>query len=201
MNFILPYTGVIATCWISLGIYLTAKFYPGYNHRQQFCSELGAIGSPTQTLSPAINNYPLSLLFSAFGIYLCTLSPATSLLFASGIMIILHGAGTALAGFFAMDADPYIQAPSKSGRLHGLAGMVVMLSLLLAIIFCALDNRFNIVFRVYSLFSLCAAVFFTVKMASAYKAKHNAGLYQRLCYWAQLIWLSVLSILSAQAPL
>jgi len=201
MNFILPYTGVIATCWISLGIYFTAKYYPGYNHRQQFCSELGAIGSPTQTLSPALNNYPLSLLFSAFGIYLCSLSPIASLLFASGIMIILHGVGTALAGFFAMDADPYIGTPSKSGQRHGLAGMVVMLSLLLAIILCAIDHRFNIAFRIYSLISLCAALFFTVKMVSAYKAKHNAGTYQRLCYWTQLIWLSVLSIMSGQAPL
>lgn len=45
-------SGVIATIWITFGVYIAAKFYPNYNHANQFCSELGAAGSPTEKIIP-----------------------------------------------------------------------------------------------------------------------------------------------------
>ncbi|MCH2058847.1 MAG: DUF998 domain-containing protein [Thalassotalea sp.] len=60
-------SGIIATVWITLGVYIAGKFYPNYDHAKQFCSELGASGSPTKKLSPFINNYPLGILFCLFG--------------------------------------------------------------------------------------------------------------------------------------
>ena len=53
------YSGLIATIWITIGVYATSRYYDGYSHAKQFCSELGATGSPTEKLSPFINNYPL----------------------------------------------------------------------------------------------------------------------------------------------
>ena len=50
------YSGLIATIWIIIGIYVTSRFYAGYSHSKQFCSELGATGSPIEKLSPLINN-------------------------------------------------------------------------------------------------------------------------------------------------
>jgi hypothetical protein len=58
------YSGLIATVWIFIGVYIAGRFYAGYNHAQQFCSELGATGSPTEKLSPLINNYPLGFCFA-----------------------------------------------------------------------------------------------------------------------------------------
>ena len=46
------YSGLIATIWIFIGIYVAGRFYAGYDHSKQFCSELGATGSPTEKLSP-----------------------------------------------------------------------------------------------------------------------------------------------------
>ena len=115
---LLALSGLIATVWISLGVYIAAKFYPNYNHRQQFCSELGAAGSPTQTLSPLINNYPLGFIFCAFGGYLLALPENNWALTLSGVMIIVHGLGTWVAGFFPMDKDPYTETPSNACQIH-----------------------------------------------------------------------------------
>ena len=57
------YSGLIATIWIFIGVYIASQFYAGYDHAKQFCSELGAAGSPTEKLSPLINNYPLGFFF------------------------------------------------------------------------------------------------------------------------------------------
>ena len=46
------YSGLIATLWIFIGVYVASLFYEGYSHCKQFCSELGATGSPTEKLSP-----------------------------------------------------------------------------------------------------------------------------------------------------
>ena len=42
------YCGLIASIWIVFGIFIAAKRYPNYSHMTQFCSELGAKGSPTE---------------------------------------------------------------------------------------------------------------------------------------------------------
>ena len=60
---LVSYFGILASIWMLVGVYGVAKRYPNYSHKNQFCSELGASGSPTERLSPAVNNYPLALLF------------------------------------------------------------------------------------------------------------------------------------------
>ena len=34
------YSGLIATLWIFIGVYVASRFYEGYSHSKQFCSEL-----------------------------------------------------------------------------------------------------------------------------------------------------------------
>jgi len=73
---LLAYTAIIASIWIVIGVFTVAKLYPSYSHNKQFCSELGAAGSATEKLSPLINNYPLGILFCAFGWYVINLENA-----------------------------------------------------------------------------------------------------------------------------
>lgn len=200
MNFdtIASLSGVIALIWISIGVYVAARFYPNYSHTQQFCSELGAIGSPTQTLSPMINNYPLGFLFCFFGFYITQIDSAHWTLSAAGWMVIIHGVGTWVAGFFGMDKDPYIETPSMSGNIHAIAGLFMMLSLLTAPILILFNTQIELIptwFRIVSAALFCIAVFYTMKLASAYKNKGAVGLYQRLSYWTQLVWLALLSLI------
>lgn len=64
------YSGMIIPFWLFLGVLVAGALNPGYSHIHQAMSELGAEGSATQFISPLINNFPLGILFIAFGFYL-----------------------------------------------------------------------------------------------------------------------------------
>lgn len=195
---VLILTGLLATIWMVIGVTIAASRYPGYSHSRQFCSELGATGSPTQKLSPKINNYPLGLLFCLFGYALLALPDAPTGLQWMGGLIILHGVATWVAGYFPMDFDAYTATPSRHCQIHSWAGMVMLLSLLIApaLVFTLPDNTYLPAgFQWFSLACLVATLLFSLTLGRAYKARTNPGLHQRLSYGAQLLWLAVLSLL------
>ena len=189
--------GLIASIWLVLGVFYAAKLYPNYNHSEQFCSELGAVGSPTQRFSPLINNYPLGVLFCLFGAYVFNLEPNIWLQL-TGVCIVVHGLGTWVAGFFPMDADPYTKAPSRDCNIHSWAGLFMLLSLLLAPIFmliAPLSAINSFAFKAFSIMSLIATIYTLILMKKAYVQKQKVGLYQRISYGTQLAWLSVFSLI------
>ena len=194
-------SGIIATVWISLGVFVAAKFYPNYSHSNQFCSELGASGSPTEKLSPFINNYPLSFIFCLFGWYITQLPDSNLALTITGWLVIFHGVGTLIAGYFPMDNDPYTEEPSFNCNVHSTAGFVMLLTLIIAPILLAFSPESQIIpfeFRVFSVLTVILSIYYVVKLAKAFKAKEKAGLYQRISYWIQLTWLSTFSLLLVQ---
>jgi hypothetical protein len=194
------YSGLIATIWIFIGVYVASRFYIDYSHSTQFCSELGATGSPTEKLSPIINNYPLGFLFCFFGWYLTQLSNVSMLVNISGWLVIVHGIGTWVAGYFPMDADPFTKHPTFSCKVHSWAGFIMLLSLIVAPILIALSPTTDVIslyFRFFSIFSVVAAVYFLFVMAKAIKSQSNPGIHQRISYGFQLIWLSVFSFVLA----
>lgn len=134
------YSALIASIWIAVGVYIAGKCYPNYSHAKQFCSELGAAGSPTEKLSPIINNYPLGLLFCLFGWYVLQLENAPLLIALVGWLTISHGVATWFAGYFPMDGDPQTKTPTLSCRIHSWAGLVMLLCLFFAAIFVAMSD-------------------------------------------------------------
>ena len=191
------YSGVIASLWICIGVYIASLFYTGYSHSKQFCSELGATGSPTEKLSPLINNYPLGFFFCLFGWYLVQLADASFLVNLSGWLVIVHGVGTWVAGYYPMDADPLTKDPSLNCKIHSWAGFFMLLSLVIAPILIAITPTSEIIplsFRVFSVICVIAALYFLYAMAKAVKAQTNPGLHQRISYAIQLVWLSVFSL-------
>lgn len=180
-----------------MGVAIAGARYPGYSHLRQLCSELGAAGSPTEKFSPLINNYPLGILFCVFGGYVLYVS--NSLLFTTtGWLVVAHGVATIVAGYFPMDADPYTQTPSKNCEVHTLAGVVMLVSLLIANVLVIFANVSSGL-RVFSVACLVLALIFLMLMAHAYKQRGKVGLYQRLSYGAQLLWLAGLSVTYWQA--
>ena len=191
------YSGLIATLWIFIGVYVASRFYEGYSHSKQFCSELGATGSPTEKLSPLINNYPLGFLFCFFGWYLAQLANVSILVNIAGWLVIVHGIGTWVAGYFPMDADPFTKHPTFSCKVHSWAGFIMLLSLVVAPILIAISPTTEVIslyFRVFSIVSVIATVYYLFAMAKAIKLQSNPGSYQRISYGIQLSWLSVFSI-------
>ncbi len=200
-NIFASLSGLIASIWIVFGVYIAAKFYPNYSHLNQFCSELGAKGSPTEKLSPMINNYPLGLLFCLFGWYICNFIESIPLLLA-GLMVIVHGIGTLVAGYYPMDADAYTytKKPSFECKVHSWAGLFVLVSLLVAPIFIVFSTEVKAITfgsKLVSITSVFVSIMLLVKMAKEFKQRGRAGLYQRLAYAVQLVWLSLFSIIMA----
>jgi hypothetical protein len=190
------YSGLIATLWICIGIYVASRFYKGYDHSKQFCSELGAAGSPTEKLSPLINNYPLGFLFCFFGWYLTQLPDVSLLVIIAGWLVVAHGVGTWIAGYFPMDADPFTKKPTFECKVHSWAGFIMLLSLIIAPLLVTISPTTEVIpsyFRVFSVLCVIAAVYYLFTMAKAIKNKTNPGLHQRISYGFQLLWLSVFS--------
>jgi hypothetical membrane protein len=191
---IAQYAGLIASVWLVAGIYLAARFYPGYSHSRQFCSELGASGSPTQRLSPAINNYPLGLLFCLYGWYLIQLPEAPDSTLWIGIMVVLHGLGTWVCGWFPMDQDPYTEQPTTACNIHSYSGLVMLISLIIAPAIAMFESSYAPALRVLSGLSIGLCIFFSYRLALAFKQRSNPGLHQRLSYGSQIAWLLVFSL-------
>ncbi|MFC3034242.1 DUF998 domain-containing protein [Pseudoalteromonas fenneropenaei] len=200
METVAVYAGLIASIWIFVGVYVAGRFYQGYSHSKQFCSELGAAGSPTEKISPFINNYPLGVWFCLFGWYVTQLQGVPMLLTASGWLVICHGIGTWFAGYFPMDLDPYTKHPTTACKIHSIAGMIILLSLIVAPILIVISPPNDLIpwsFRIFSVVNVVAACYFLSLMVKAIKAQSNPGLYQRISYGIQLSWLSVFSLLLA----
>lgn len=191
----MSYLGVVASVWFFAGVYLAAKRYPDYSHVNQFCSELGACGSPTQDLSPRVNNYPLALIFCGFGFYVISHPQGNWALDSIGVLIMCHGIATAVAGVFPMDADPYTTTPSQACNIHSWAGVVMLLSLLIAPLLVWFVTPLEKGFAWFSTACVLMCIGFSFKLAKAYKLKRGVGLYQRLSYGAQLVWLSALAVI------
>lgn len=191
---IVAYAGVLASVWLVLGVFVAGLRYEGYSHTKQFCSELGAAGSPTEKFSPLINNYPLGALFSLFGVYVMTSDSSSTIMVIVGVLIVMHGLGTWVAGYFPMDADPYTETPTFSCRVHSWAGFVMLFSLLIAPALSLFDDGLPLPFKAFTVACLLGAVLFMATLAKAFKEKGNPGIHQRLSYGAQLAWLSGLSI-------
>ena len=127
---------------------------------------------------------------------------ASTLSSIAGVLIIVHGIGTWIAGYFPMDADPYTKSPSFSRNVHSWAGFIMLLALLIAPILFIIAPTTEVItaeFKIFSLLSIVATVYFIVTFAKACKKNTNPGLHQRLSYGAQLIWLSGLSLVLTSA--
>ncbi|WP_353372859.1 DUF998 domain-containing protein [Aliiglaciecola sp. NS0011-25] len=194
MDVIFSYAGIIASVWIVIGIYIASRFYPNYSHLKQFCSELGAFGSPTQKLSPVINNYPLGALLVVFGYYLIIAFQAHLPTVAIGVMVIVHGICTWVCGFFPMDADAYTQYPSKSCKIHSWSGLIMLASFIIAPLIVAFSSYYPLPLRVFSVVCVLGCFYFSYRLAKAFKIKTVPGLHQRLSYGFQILWLFVYSL-------
>ncbi|MDN3640937.1 DUF998 domain-containing protein [Simiduia curdlanivorans] len=192
------FAGLLAPVWLVVGVMIAGMFYPGYSHYTQAMSELGAKGAPTHILSPLMNNYPLGVLFTLFGLGLVYTFPASISARLSGVLIIIHGLSSCLAGFFSCDVGCDLTAPSDEQNLHNLAGFVMFLSLLLASFLWVFIAKSCLGVKWFGWFSLAIsliAIALLPLMASAVASGDGFGLYQRLSYGSQALWVLVFSAL------
>jgi|SRR6187431_1150244 len=193
---LLVLAGVVAPLWMLLGVIVVARLYPGYNHRQQVMSELGARNRATTKIHPWINNLPIGFWFVLFGTALLKMEPNNNLLFISGILMIVQGISHWVTGLFPCDEDLGISNPSKGQGIHNLAGLVMYFSLLAVCLLWAIKmHSLPTWFSLYSAFSALASIVALVLMLRALKTNINLGLYQRINYGVLAAWVVVLSVM------
>tara|TARA_R110000868_G_scaffold411493_1_gene704571 strand:+ start:66854 stop:67384 length:531 start_codon:yes stop_codon:yes gene_type:complete len=166
-------------------------------------SELGAVGAATEFMSPLINNYPLGLLFIAFGIAVIKSFALSKLAKTSGALIVVHGIASIAAGYFPCDAGCLPEQASLSQQLHETAGLIMFLSLFIAnALWLYLGHTLlaNKGFILFSLLCLITALAMLPLMVNAIASDQLFGLFQRINYAASVCWLAGLAyILQQQA--
>lgn len=190
------YAGMVIPVWLLVGVIVAGLMNPGYSHIDQAMSELGAEGSATHVLSPIINNFPLGILFIAFGLYVISALKKSKLAVVSGAMIVVHGIGSILAGYFSCDAGCQPVSPSSSQVIHNIAGLIMFLSLTIAgwlWVYLGQKQLKSAAFSWFSLACMLIALGAAVMLPQAVESGHYFGFYQRINYGVSVIWLAGLS--------
>lgn len=187
-------SGIIAPLWMLIGVVIVARLYPGYSHRQQVMSELGARNRATTKIHPWINNFPIGFWFVLFGAALLTIESTNNLLLLTGVLMVVQGVSHWVTGLFPCDEDLGISKPSTSQIIHNLAGLVMYFSLLFACLLWAIkSHQLPHWFSLYSLATTVVSVATLVLMLRALKTNINLGLYQRINYGVLAAWVAGLS--------
>lgn len=187
--------GVLAPVWMLIGVAAAGRLYPGYSHRHQAMSELGARERPTTAIHPFINNYPIGILFTAFGVGVALVFRSQPVLLACAVLLMLHGVAHIVAGIFPCDADLGANGPSLAQKLHGVAGLVMYFALLAAcLVWVLVEPEPWRGFRAYSLLSAAASLVSLGCMARALQRGRNFGLHQRVSYGILAVWCAVLGL-------
>lgn len=193
---VLILAGVAAPLWMLVGVIIVARLYPGYSHRKQVMSELGARNRATTKIHPWINNFPIGFWFVLFGVALLNNPSTNNLLFLTGILMVVQGASHWVTGLFPCDEDLGIPNPSKGQVIHNLAGLVMYFSLLATCLLWTIKTHsLPTWFSLYSAFTALVSVIALVLMLRALKTNINLGLYQRINYGVLAIWVTVLSVM------
>lgn len=188
--------GLLIPIWLLTGVALIALAYPGYSHFDQAMSQLGAMGAPTHTISPWVNNMPLGVLFLLFGAGVGRRFRGSRLARLSASLIMLHGLASFATGLFSCDAGCAPSQPSASQQIHNAAGLIMFVSLTLASGLWAVLGKTLLSSSRFAWFStICTllAVITVGLMAQAVETGHGFGLYQRINYGISVLWIAALA--------
>ena len=158
-------------------------------------SELGVRGRPSASIHPLVNNYPIGVLFIVFGIYILSSYWADLPMAAIGLLVVIHGLSHLVTGLYPCDADLGIPKASSTQIIHNIAGLMMLVSLLVASIVGAVSSLVEVSqwFQVFSLTCALVSVIFTILMGQSLSTGRNIGLYPRISCGALMVWVAVFS--------
>lgn len=189
---ILTAAGIAAPLlWAAAVIYCGAV-RPGYNPVTQFISELAERGSSTESVMRITAFYLPGVLIVMFGVLLLTRSAGLPV----AALLIIHGAGRLTAGTFPCDPGCPVPGSSVSQVVHNAAGMLSVITLLAAALFCSFHLRKigRHRFAWYSLVSAIVGTVFLVLMVVDAPTRSHVGLFQRLSFGIMFLWLGAFAL-------
>jgi hypothetical membrane protein len=190
------YTGLVIPVWLFIGVIIAAAMNPDYNHIDQAMSELGAVGSPTHTISPIINNFSLRILFVIFGVSVIRIFHHSKLALTSGVFIMLNGIGSIGPEYFSCGAGCNPESLSISQTMHNLSGAVMFLFITMANciwVFLGAKLLKSSCLSWFSLVRILVALAVVPALPFAIESGQDFGLYQRVNYGASVIWMAGLA--------
>jgi len=188
--------GIVGPWWWAAIIVICGSLWPHYDHTQQFISELGAHGSPTQTLMVWAGFYTTGLLYILFGIALILIDERREpYRIVTGTMIVLAGVARLGTGYFPCEAGCMAVAGSTDHVWHHIFARIGYGCLTFACLMWAAQSWFTNSprFAAYSLVSLIATLIFLVLLQRSLEPRIDTGLYQRLVTLVLSGWIFVLA--------
>lgn len=107
-----------------VGVVVLGALTPGYDHRAQLISELGARGAPEATLMRGAVFLPAGLLLLGFCAAAHRVLPRSALATAGLVGLAVYAAGYLVAAAFPLDPRGHAGPPSASAVIHDLGGGV-----------------------------------------------------------------------------
>jgi len=189
-------SGIIAPWWWAGMIALCASLWPHYDHTQQFISELGAHGSPTQTLMVWGGFYVTGVLYALFGAALLLTNPQQKLAQVAALVIVLAGIARLGTGYFSCEAGCNDVAGSIDHLWHHIFARAgygsLVLSTLLWGIYCLRARQKT--FALYSFITVALAAVALGLLQNSIESRIDSGLYQRLVTLVLSSWIFVLAL-------
>jgi hypothetical protein len=189
--------GLFGPILFTLMTIICSNLRAGYNHMNQFISELAATGTSNADLMNYAGFIPSGLMVTAFGVSLLLFLPKSILSVIGAVLISLFGIGVTIAGSFSCD----VGCPQEDGSLHNLIHNAVsgpaFLSAIIGIFLLSIKFRRLIFWKrlwVYSLISAVAAAVFMILLVNSLESPTMKGLWQRLLLAAVFLWLAITAV-------
>lgn len=189
--------GVLGPVLFSLAVVVAGALRPGYDHVDQFISELGETGASTAW----VMNYPgfmlSAVLILVFALLLRSLFAKSVSSTAGTFLLAVFAISLFIAGVFSCDAGCLTDNPSTEQKLHDLVSVVAFPAFTLGVFawgvsLCRLPEWRG--FGIYSFASAALSILFLVLMVQSEASRDGTGLYQRLFLGTLFLWMTVFSI-------
>jgi hypothetical membrane protein len=188
--------GIVAPLlWASTVIY-SGERHPEYSHVRQYISDLAARGSSTQHVMQVAGFIVPGFMTSAFGVLLaCSGGRLAGI---ASALLIVSGLARAAAGVFVPDPLDQALPPSFDERMHNAAGMLYILTLILAVVTWTIASatrpRPSTWFAAYSVVTVVAAIAAPLALIGAGIATAaDVGLFQRAMLGTLNVWILALA--------
>jgi hypothetical membrane protein len=166
----------------------------GYNHVNQFISELAATGTPNADLMNYAGFIPSGILLIVYGICLWLFLPRSLLGRIGAVLISVFGIGVVVAGLYSCDAGCPPNDGSFDNVVHNGVSGPAFFSAIIGIFLLGLSFRRSASWKklwLYSVISAIASAVFIILLLIYLESPVLRGLWQRFVLLIIFVWLGV----------
>lgn len=189
--------GALGPILFSLTVVVAGALRPGYDHVNQFISELGETGGSTA----GVMNYPgfmlSAVLILVFVLLLQSQFTRTASNAAGTFLLAVFSVSVFLAGVFSCDTGCLPDDPSPAQKMHDLVSILAFPAFTLGVFSWGVSFFRIREWRRFGIFSLASAalsVVFLVLMVQSEATRDATGAYQRLFLGVLFLWMTLLSV-------